>query len=120
MSSERPSHDVLDDLWPEHRALRQSIPGVYRAFDQLSAGVMADGVLTVKDKELIALAIGVVQGCDGCIAANAKGAVHAGATREEAAEAIGVAVMMQGAPATVYGARAFEAFCEFETAIARP
>lgn len=119
MSSELPSHRILDDLWPEHRELRQSIPGVYRAFDQLSTTVMADGALSVKHKELIALAIGVVQGCDGCLAANAKGAVHAGATREEAAEAIGVAVMMQGGPATVYGARAFDAFCEFETAVTR-
>ena len=43
-------------------------------------------------------------------------AVRAGATREEAAEAIGVTFFMQGGPATIYGARAFAAFCEFADA----
>jgi alkylhydroperoxidase/carboxymuconolactone decarboxylase family protein YurZ len=42
--------------------------------------------------------------------------VRAGATREQAAEAIGVAIMMYGGPATIYGARAYEAFCEFADA----
>ena len=66
-----------------------------------------------KIKELMALIIGVVDRCDGCIAAHARGAVLAGASKEEAAEAIGVSFLMQGGPATVYGARAYDAFCEF-------
>ena len=36
-----------------------------------------------------------------------------GATPQEAAEAIGVTFLMNGGPATVYGARAFAAFREF-------
>jgi alkylhydroperoxidase/carboxymuconolactone decarboxylase family protein YurZ len=36
-----------------------------------------------------------------------------GATRQEAAEAIGVAMLMNGGPATIYGPRAYAAFCEF-------
>ena len=59
------------------------------------------------------MAIGVVHGCDGCIASHAKGAARAGATSQEAAEAIGVAILMHGGPATIYGARAFSAFTEF-------
>jgi alkylhydroperoxidase/carboxymuconolactone decarboxylase family protein YurZ len=51
--------------------------------------------------------------CDGCIAAHAHAAVQRGANPEEAAEAIGVAFLMNGGPATVYGARAFAAFNEF-------
>ena len=74
-------------------------------------GVRLDGT-----KELIALAIGVVEGCDGCIASHAEAAVRAGATRQEAAEAIGVAFLMNGGPATIHGPRAFDAFCEFEDA----
>ena len=31
----------------------------------------------------------------------------------EHAEAIGVAIIMNGGPATIYGARAYAAFCEF-------
>jgi alkylhydroperoxidase/carboxymuconolactone decarboxylase family protein YurZ len=43
-------------------------------------------------------------------------ALKAGATRKEIVEAIGVAVLMGGGPATVYGAEAFEALNQFETA----
>ena len=46
-----------------------------------------------------------------CIAAHARGASRAGATKQEVAEAIGVTFLMQGGPATVYGPRAFDAFC---------
>ena len=55
----------------------------------------------------------VIQRCDGCIASHAEGAARAGATRQQAAEAIGVAMLMNGGPATIYGPRAYAAFCEF-------
>jgi AhpD family alkylhydroperoxidase len=64
-------------------------------------------------KELIALAIGVVHGCDGCIASHARAAAEAGASKQQAAEAIGVTFLMHGGPATIYGAQAYTAFCEF-------
>ena len=107
---------VLRDLSPLHRELRRAIPGVYRGFAELHQAAFADGALSVKAKELIALAIGVVEGCDGCIASHAQAAVRAGAARQEAAEAIGVAFLMKGGPATIYGPRAYDAFCEFADA----
>lgn len=110
------NHQVLDELRPQHRALRQAIPEVYRAFNDLSAAALGEGALPTRIKELFALSIGVVHGCDGCIASHARGAARAGASKQEAAEAIGVAIMMHGGPATVYGARAYEAFCEFADA----
>ena len=106
-------HDVLTQLGPEHRALRQLIPDVYRGFAAMSDAALTEGALSSKVKELMAMAIGVVHGCDGCIASHAKGAVRAGATSQEAAEAIGVSILMHGGPATIYGARAFSAFNEF-------
>lgn len=106
-------HDLLKDLSTQHRALRQDIPDVYKAFNELSSAAMADGALSTKVKELMAMAIGVVHGCDGCIASHARGAAKAGANAKEAAEAIGVAIMMHGGPATIYGARAYTAFTEF-------
>lgn len=112
------NHDLLDALRPQHRALRQAIPDVYKAFNEMSGAALADGELPTKVKELMAMAIGVVHGCDGCIASHARGAVRAGATKQAAAEAIGVAIMMHGGPATVYGARAYAAFCEFFDAAA--
>lgn len=107
---------VLRELAPLHRNLRRAIPAVYRGFGELSAAAFADGALDRRTKELIAMAIGVVEGCDGCIASHGQAAVQAGATRQEAAEAIGVTFLMHGGPATIYGARAYDAFCEFADA----
>jgi AhpD family alkylhydroperoxidase len=104
---------VLDALSPLHRALRKAVPDVYQGFGQLHKAAFQAGDLDVKTKELIALAIGVVEGCDGCIASHAQGAAKAGATPQEAAEAIGVTFLMKGGPATIYGPRAYAAFCEF-------
>ncbi len=118
MSEHGHYHDVLNDLNPQHRALRQMIPDVYRGFAEMSKGALTSGALDRKFKELIAVAIGVVAGCDGCIASHAQGAVRAGATKEEAAEAIGVSILMHGGPATIYGARAYDAFCKFADAAA--
>ncbi len=104
---------VQEPLAPLARNLRQAIPDVYAGFKELHSSAMAEGVLATKMKELIALTLSVQAQCDGCIAAHARGAVRAGATKEEAAEAIGVTFLMQGGPATVYGPRAYDAFCEF-------
>ena len=41
---------------------------------------------------------------------------RAGATRQQAAEAIGVTFLMHGGPATIHGPRAYDAFCEFAPA----
>lgn len=108
---------VLDELSGLHRNLRRAVPDVYKGFGELHKAAFAPGVLDTRTKELIALAIGVVEGCDGCIASHAQGAARAGATRQEAAEAIGVTFLMKGGPATIYGPRAYDAFCEFEAAL---
>ena len=116
MSDEQHHHKVLEDLLPQHRQLRQQIPEVYKGFAALSGAAFSEGTLSRKFKELIAMVIGVVEGCDGCIASHAQAAARAGATPEEAAEAIGVTFLMHGGPATIYGARAYNAFCEFANA----
>lgn len=105
--------EVRDALRGETRALRQAIPQVYDGYRELHNAALAAGALDTRTKELIALAIAVSKECDGCIASHAHAAVLAGATVPEAAEAIGVTFLMNGGPATVYGARAFEAFREF-------
>lgn len=104
---------VLDDLSPLHRQLRRAVPDVYAGFGELHRSAFAPGALDTRTKELIAMAIAVVEGCDGCIASHAQAAAKAGATRQEAAEAIGVTFLMHGGPATIHGPRAYDAFCEF-------
>ena len=106
--------DVLDGLKFPSRDLRRLIPDVYAGYVAMSGAAMADGALDVRAKELIALAIAVSKQCDGCMASHARGLGKAGATDGEVAEAIGVAIMMNGGPGTVYGPRALAAFREFK------
>jgi AhpD family alkylhydroperoxidase len=104
---------VREELHVPTRELRHAIPDVYEGYKQLHDSALRAGALDVKTKELVALAIAVSKECDGCIAAHAHAAVLHGATPAEAAEVIGVTFLMNGGPATVYGARAFAAFQEF-------
>ncbi|MBC7308525.1 MAG: carboxymuconolactone decarboxylase family protein [Actinomycetales bacterium] len=105
--------ETLAELREPSRELRRLIPDVYRAFADTHQAALTDGVLDTKTKELMALAISVSKRCDGCIASHARGAAKAGATREEVAETIGVSMLMDGGPATIYGPRALEAFDSF-------
>ena len=83
---------------------------VMRSFVKLAGAATVDGAMPGKTKELIAVAISIVQGCEACIAYHTQAAIKAGAGRDECLVAIGVAIEMGGGPATVYGARAIEAF----------
>lgn len=97
----------------EAKELRRYIPDVWRGFAEMSRAALGDGALSPKVKEIIALAIAVADGCDGCIASHARGAARRGATGEEVAEGLGVAVLMSGGPATIWAPRAFAAYQEF-------
>jgi AhpD family alkylhydroperoxidase len=105
--------ELRRDLAEQNRAVREHVPDVYKGFEGLAKAAMAEGALSRKVKELIALAMAIAEQCDGCIAAHAAGAARAGATDAEVAETIGVAVLMRGGPGTVYGPRAMTAFLEY-------
>ena len=99
-------------------ALRQAVPNVMKGFATLGGATYQQGALEPKFKELIALAIAVNVRCDGCVAYHARAALNRGASRDEVAEAIGVAIHMGGGPSMVYGAealRAYDAFAESQS-----
>ena len=104
--------EVIGEIRDPARELREQIPDVFAGYAAMQRAAIADGALPGRIKELIALAIAVTRECDGCIAAHALGAARRNATEEEVAEALGVAVMMNGGPGTVWGPRAFAAFRE--------
>lgn len=105
-------NEVLGELRRPARDLRELVPDVIGGYAAMQRAAMADGALPGRVKELIALAIAVTRECDGCIAAHARGAARQNATEAEVAEAIGVAIVMNGGPATVWGPRALAAFSE--------
>jgi len=61
----------------------------------------------------MALAIGIVVGCDGCIAYHVHAAGDGGATRQELLETVGVALLMGGGPGSIYAAHALDAIEQF-------
>ena len=93
--------------------LGHRIPGTMSGFAEMHRQAVSDGALTAKMKELVALAVSIAVHCDGCISYHIHDALKAGATDEEIGETIGVAVMMGGGPAVVYGAEALEALGQF-------
>lgn len=108
--------------YPERRAqlgallaqMAKAFPGPMGAFARLHRESVAEGALSTKVKELMALAIGVATRCEGCIAFHVHDALKAGATRAEIVEALGIAIMMGGGAAEMYACDAFEALDQFE------
>ncbi len=84
-----------------------------QGFHALAKGAGADATLDKKTKELIALAIGVTQRCDGCIGFHAKALHELGATRQEVGEVMAMCVYMGGGPALMYAADALRAYDQF-------
>lgn len=79
--------------------MKTEVGGMCGAFAGLFSKTMAEGVLPVKQKELIALAISVAKPCEPCIMLHVKKSLDAGASKDEMLEACSVAVMMTGGPA---------------------
>jgi AhpD family alkylhydroperoxidase len=106
-------HETLRELREATRSLRDAMPDTWSEFTALHDAAMAGGEVPARIKEAAALAISVVKRCDGCIAYHARAAARAGATPGEVAELLGVALLMDGGPASVYAPRAWEAFSQF-------
>ncbi len=67
---------------------------VMKAFMDWNSKVMAPGKLDKKAKELVAVACTYMTRCPYCIEGHAKAAVKAGATKEELAEVIQIAMAL--------------------------
>jgi AhpD family alkylhydroperoxidase len=103
------AHDVLTGIG----LLQRGVPDTMKAFGALSAAATAAKAIDTKTKELMAVAISIAAHCDGCVAYHTKMAYQHGATREEVAETVALAVYMGGGPAAVYGGDALRAYDQF-------
>ena len=99
-------HDINEGL----ATLRQGQPATLQAFTQLSRAALAEGAISARHKELIALAIGISQHCSGCIAFHVKALVKLGCSRAEFDDALAVCIYMGGGPALMYAAEAAKAW----------
>src|SRR5512136_1585615 len=94
----------------------REMPGPMTGFARLRKKAVEDGALSAKVKEMMALAISIAVGCEGCIAYHVHDAIKAGATRPELLETIGIGLMMGGGPGSIYAAHALDAVEQFLSA----
>ncbi len=92
------------------RDFRKMAPDAGKAFTQMHHAALSEGALDVKTKELMAVLVGIVTHCGDCIGFHMQGAKKAGATKDEVAEMVSVAILMGGGPGYMYGMKALEAF----------
>jgi len=93
--------------------LGKEYPKLAGPFDTLLRHTLEKGALSTKEKELIALSLGVLAECRWCIALHTKAALDAGATKDEIVEACFMAVLMGGGPALAHMRIAMETLEEF-------
>ena len=98
------------------KEIGQLSPDTIKGYVALSSAGQKTDRLGAKVRELIALAVAVTLRCDGCITVHTEAAIKCGATREEIAEALGVATNVNAGAALVYSARVMDAFKEYPSA----
>ena len=84
-----------------------------KGYVELSSAGQKKDLLGTKVRELIALAVAVTARCDGCIAIHSEAAIRRGASKEEIAEALGVAIAVNAGAALVYSTRVMDAVKEY-------
>ena len=83
-------------------------PKPAEAFKAFSRSVFAEGALTAKTKQLIAVAVAHVTQCPYCIRGHTTAALQHGATAEQIMEAIWVAAEMRAGGAYAHSALALD------------
>jgi AhpD family alkylhydroperoxidase len=83
---------------------RELAAGIQAAFDAFSQHVFADGALSARMKQLIAVAVAHVTQCPYCIKGHTKAALRHGATPQKLMEAIWVAAEMRAGGAYAHTA----------------
>lgn len=84
-----------DERPEDLRHLRRELsPEASKAFDQLTREVYRAGALSIREKQLIAVAVAHALGCSECIHGHSRLALRNGATEAELMEAIWVAAQI--------------------------
>jgi AhpD family alkylhydroperoxidase len=87
----------------QFKRMRELVPETYRAFLEFDQKAFKEGAIPVKTKELIALGIAQITQCAWCIQAHTRRAAAAGASDQELAETIFVAMAMAAGAAWSHG-----------------
>ena len=83
-------------------------PDAFKAFVQFDEAAFKGGVIPLKQKELIAVAVALTTQCPYCIDIHAKRAKQAGATDQELAETTLIAAAIRAGGAMTHGTHTLE------------
>ena len=83
-------------------------PDAFKAFLAFEEAAFQEGVIPLKYKELMAVAVALTTQCPYCIEIHAKKARKAGATEQELAETTLVAAALRAGGAVTHGTHALE------------
>jgi AhpD family alkylhydroperoxidase len=102
---------MTEDMYPSStrelaQKRRELAPETEAAFQAFSQKVFADGALSAKMKQIVAVAVAHVTQCPYCIKGHTKAALRHGATEQELMEAIWVAAEMRAGGAYAHSALA--------------
>jgi AhpD family alkylhydroperoxidase len=103
------AREFLDKYKKDFEKVKAMAPDAVAGFGGLFGKVMKDGALSLREKELIALGMGIVLRCLPCIRLHVQKCIETGATKEQIMEVASVAVVMQGGPALTHIAEVIEA-----------
>jgi AhpD family alkylhydroperoxidase len=106
-------NEYREELKVGVKEIGQLSPETIKGYLALGAAGQKTDLLGAKVRELIALAVAVSLRCDGCITVHTEAAIKHGATKEEIAEALGVAIAINAGAALVYSTRVMNAFKEY-------
>lgn len=104
--------DYLQQLKVTIGEIGKLSPKTLRGYQELATATSGTGQFDPKFRELIALAVAITLRCDGCITTHTSAAIKNGATREEIAEALAVAISVNAGAALVYSARVIDAYAQ--------
>lgn len=93
--------------------IRKEKPETMTGFSQMAQSALKEDALSTKQKELIAMGIGIAMRCQGCLGFHAKALVKLGCTRTEFMEMLQIAMYMGGGPSVMTAAEALMAYEEF-------
>lgn len=107
-----PEQLYLKSYRAEDKRLREIAPQYFEAFEKFDDTVMADGALSKKLKELVAVAVAHTTQCPYYIDFHVKEAKKAGASARELVEAIWVAAALRAGAAFAHSRLALTSFHE--------
>jgi AhpD family alkylhydroperoxidase len=110
MPDQKPLYPAITKVFGAQRKALAPAPAA--AFTAFSESVFAEGALSAKTKQLIAVAVAHVTQCPYCIRGHTRAALQHGASPEEIMEAIWVAAEMRAGAAYAHSALALDVIAQ--------